>query len=125
MITAAMVAGVLVGAVSPARADEASAASDCRALRPVPGTTTVTIGPGGLIINLDGRGPDVAAMRAWATATALDIVACVTDPLPIEDALCVAGVVSNIGSYIVVSPPIIQINYPALVQDLAPCLLST
>ena len=124
-ITAAMVAGALVGATSPVRADESLSVQDCRALRPVPAVTTVTIGPGGLIINIDNVGTDVAALRAWATLTALDMVACVTEPLPIDDVVCVAGVAQNIGTYIVVSPPIIQINYPALAQDLALCLLST
>ena len=124
-MTAMLVAGALVGAASPVRAGETSSVQDCRALRPVPGVTTVTIGPGGLIINLDNVGTDAAALEAWATRTALDLVACVTDPLPIENAVCVAGVVQNIGSYIVVSPPIIQINYPALARDLAVCLSST
>lgn len=124
-VYAVMVVGAVVGAASPARAGATSAVQDCRALRPLPAVTTVTTGPGGLIINIDNAGTDVAALRAWATATALDMVACVTDPLPIDDVMCVAGVAQNIGAYIVVSPPIIQINYPALAQDLAVCLLST
>lgn len=120
-----MVAGVLGAAVSPARADETLSVQACEELEPAPAPTTVTIGPGGLIINIDNIGPDVAAMRAWATEVALDIVDCVTDPLPIDDVLCVAGVVQNIGSYVIVSPPIIQVNYPALVRDLGVCLLTS
>lgn len=115
-----------VGMAPVAKASEAPpwplSCADDSPSRPAPGT--VYIDGEGLHVNLDSVDPDIQAATQWATDFTLYWASCIASRVPTAPVFCLAGVATNIGSYVNVNPPQIDIYYPALAQAIADCALS-
>jgi hypothetical protein len=51
----------------------------------------------------------------------MHFVACWTSTLPKDEIACYADIAANVTRYVNVSPPQVDVYYPALAQDLAAC----
>jgi hypothetical protein len=83
--------------------------------------TSVYFDATGLHLNIGAVPDDVSTQAAWAESFSGYVLPCLSEKVPTGPVDCVAGVVANLDSYVVINGTQISVLYPALIRDLTAC----